>query len=221
MRCPPNRERSPEELLDEAHKGVSNGKATKSTTKLRLVNGEGARPPIPIVWGISATVDRFRTAMAEAEGRSTLPDVDVDTQAVQESGLLKDTVVLDIPDEAGRTYHDDALGSLRNIAAPAPKDGCREKKNYTPASVNAGATFRRSRSQPSKASASQAGYCCAGPVISSWQATTRNSKKSLSQWASPALSGLLILGRWALAKQKKCSLQVSQSKRTTHLHSAW
>ena len=53
------------------------------------------------VW-ISATVERFRSAMADAEGRGTLPDVEVDTLAVQESGLLKDTVVLDIPDEAGQ-----------------------------------------------------------------------------------------------------------------------
>lgn len=93
-------------VLDEAHRGMgSTGKAARdarSTIVKRLINGDGAVPPVPIVWGISATVDRFRTAMAEAEGRSTLPDVDVDTQAVQESGLLKDTVVLDIPDEAGQ-----------------------------------------------------------------------------------------------------------------------
>lgn len=93
-------------VLDEAHRGMgSTGKAARdarSTIVKRLINGDGTVPPVPIVWGISATVDRFRTAMAEAEGRSTLPDVDVDTQAVQESGLLKDTVVLDIPDEAGQ-----------------------------------------------------------------------------------------------------------------------
>lgn len=93
-------------VLDEAHRGMgSTGKAARdarSTIVKRLINGDGTVPPVPIVWGISATVDRFRTAMAEAEGRSTLPDVDVDTEAVQESGLLKDTVVLDIPDEAGQ-----------------------------------------------------------------------------------------------------------------------
>ncbi len=93
-------------VLDEAHRGMgSTGKAARdarSTIVKRLINGDGTVPPVPIVWGISATVERFRTAMADAEGRSTLPDVDVDTQAVQESGLLKDTVVLDIPDEAGQ-----------------------------------------------------------------------------------------------------------------------
>lgn len=93
-------------VLDEAHRGMgSTGKAARdarSTIVKRLINGDGTVPPVPIVWGISATVERFKTAMADAEGRSTLPDVEVDTQAVQESGLLKDTVVLDIPDEAGQ-----------------------------------------------------------------------------------------------------------------------
>ena len=93
-------------VLDEAHRGMgSSGRAARdarSTIVKRLINGDGTVPPIPIVWGISATVDRFRAAMADADGRSTLPDVEVDTLAVQESGLLKDTVVLDIPDEAGQ-----------------------------------------------------------------------------------------------------------------------
>jgi type III restriction enzyme len=34
------------------------------------------------------------------QGRSTLPHVTVDPSRVQDSGLLKDTIVLDIPDEA-------------------------------------------------------------------------------------------------------------------------
>lgn len=93
-------------VLDEAHRGMgSTGKTARdarSTIVKRLINGDGTVPPVPVVWGISATVDRFKAAMAEAEGRSTLPVVEVDTLAVQESGLLKDTVVLDIPDEVGQ-----------------------------------------------------------------------------------------------------------------------
>ena len=93
-------------VLDEAHRGMgAGGKAARearSTIVKRLINGDGTVPPIPIVWGISATVERFKAAMADAEGRSTLPDVEVDTLRVQESGLLKDTVILDIPDEAGQ-----------------------------------------------------------------------------------------------------------------------
>lgn len=92
-------------VLDEAHRGMgSSGPAARdarSTIVKRLINGDGTVPAMPIVWGISATVERFKTAMQVAEGRSTLPDVEVDTELVQESGLLKDTVVLDIPDEVG------------------------------------------------------------------------------------------------------------------------
>lgn len=93
-------------VLDEAHRGM--GKVTarsqenKTTIVRRLINGSGSVPPIPVVWGISATVERFNDAIAQAERRSTLPNVVVDSQKVQESGLLKDTIVLDIPDESGK-----------------------------------------------------------------------------------------------------------------------
>lgn len=90
-------------VLDEAHRGMGgNGTSRdKATIVKRLINGKGSVPPIPIVWGISATVDRFNKAMAGAEGRSTLPNVLVDPEKVQDSGLLKDTIVLDVPDEEG------------------------------------------------------------------------------------------------------------------------
>jgi type III restriction enzyme len=93
-------------VLDEAHRGMGSTSAAarnaRSTIVKRLINGDGTVPAVPIVWGISATVERFNAAMTVAEGRSTLPDVDVDPLRIQESGLLKDTVVLDIPDESGQ-----------------------------------------------------------------------------------------------------------------------
>jgi type III restriction enzyme len=92
-------------VLDEAHRGF-NTRATsdKQTIVRRLVNGTRVRPPIPIVWGISATIAHFESAMQEAEAtknRRGLPSVVVDPVRVQESGLVKDTLLLDIPDEAG------------------------------------------------------------------------------------------------------------------------
>lgn len=93
-------------VLDEAHRGMGNStKAAqddKSTIVKRLINGTGSVPAIPIVWGISATVEKFNAAMAGAEGRSTLPHVVVDSAKVQESGLLKDTIILDTPDDVGQ-----------------------------------------------------------------------------------------------------------------------
>jgi type III restriction enzyme len=93
-------------VLDEAHRGMGvSSRATldeRSTIVKRLINGNGLVSPLPIVWGISATIERFRAAMQAAEGRSLLPNVVVSTARVQESGLLKDIVALDVPDEAGR-----------------------------------------------------------------------------------------------------------------------
>lgn len=92
-------------VLDEAHRGMRDGGNTgergKPTIVKQLINGTGSVPGIPIVWGISATVKRFNDAMAGMTGRSTLPNVEVDSKKVQDSGLIKDTIKLDVPDEAG------------------------------------------------------------------------------------------------------------------------
>ncbi|MBV6390492.1 DEAD/DEAH box helicase family protein [Nitrosomonas europaea] len=93
-------------VLDEAHRGMGTpttaAQNEKSTLVKRLINGEKGVPGIPVVLGISATVERFNRAMEGAKGRITLPNVEVDATRVQDSGLLKDTIALDIPDEAGQ-----------------------------------------------------------------------------------------------------------------------
>lgn len=93
-------------VLDEAHRGMKadGGVAAASgrqTIVKQLINGSGSTPAIPIVWGISATVDRFNKALKDMEGRTTLPHVQVDAGLVQASGLLKDTITMDVPDEVG------------------------------------------------------------------------------------------------------------------------
>lgn len=92
-------------VLDEAHRGMKqNGRSKgdgKPTIVKQLINGKGGVPGIPVVWGISATVERFNEAIKDMEGRATLPNVVVDSKKVQESGLLKDTINLDVPDETG------------------------------------------------------------------------------------------------------------------------
>ena len=93
-------------ILDEAHRGMkqpSRGdRAEKATIVQRLVNGAHGVPSVPIVWGISATVERFNDAMAKAQNRTSYPPVVVDPARVQESGLLKDDIRLDFPVETGR-----------------------------------------------------------------------------------------------------------------------
>lgn len=92
-------------VLDEAHRGMGNlstaNKNAKSTIVQRLINGVNGIPGIPVVWGISATVERFNEAMTVAVKRISLPNVLVDSAKVQESGLIKDIILLDIPDEVG------------------------------------------------------------------------------------------------------------------------
>ncbi|MBH1981707.1 MAG: DEAD/DEAH box helicase family protein [Burkholderiales bacterium] len=89
-------------VLDEAHRGMSNTMSKeKGTIVQRLINGSGGVPGIPAVWGISATVERFNKAIEFAGKHIKLPNVVVDAAKVQESGLIKDTILLDIPDEVG------------------------------------------------------------------------------------------------------------------------
>jgi len=92
-------------VIDEAHRGFnSTSTRDKATLVSKLVNGHAGYPAVPIVWGISATIERFKEAMEKAhavDSRRALPPVTVDGFRVQESGLIKDTVVLEIPAEAG------------------------------------------------------------------------------------------------------------------------
>ncbi len=93
-------------ILDEAHRGMKQRSASdrveRSTIVTRLINGANGDPPVPIVWGISATVDRFNQAMAKAEGRTSYPPIVVDSRRVQESGLLKDDIRLGFPATSGQ-----------------------------------------------------------------------------------------------------------------------
>ena len=98
-------------VLDEAHRGMSTGNSEKERTTIvqRLINGQNGVPPIPIVWGISATVERFTNAMKNVTNRTAQPAVLVDSEKVQESGLLKDDIVLGIPEAGGSGTYDFTL----------------------------------------------------------------------------------------------------------------
>lgn len=89
-------------VLDEAHRGMSpRAPQEKGSIVQRLINGAASVPAIPVVWGISATVERFNKAIESADKHIRLPNVVVDSQLVQESGLIKDTILLDTPDNVG------------------------------------------------------------------------------------------------------------------------
>src|ERR1035437_3081781 len=88
-------------ILDEAHRGMKRS-ADRRTIVSRLIQGEpGSNPAIPIVWGISATIERFTAAMGEVRDRTGYPNVSVDIERVRASGLIKDEIGLAQPDEKG------------------------------------------------------------------------------------------------------------------------
>jgi hypothetical protein len=88
-------------VLDEAHRGMKRA-ADRKTIVSRLIHGElGSNPAIPIVWGISATIERFTTAMGEVTDRTGYPNVAVEIERVRASGLIKDEIGLDQPAEKG------------------------------------------------------------------------------------------------------------------------
>jgi len=87
---------------NQSARAEQNDRTEKATIVQRLINGANGVPPVPIVWGISATVQRFNEAMERAEGRTTYPHVVVDPARIQESGLLKDNIRLDFPTEVGQ-----------------------------------------------------------------------------------------------------------------------
>lgn len=94
-------------VIDGAHRGFNTkthrDKATL-VSKLVIVNGHSGYPKIPIEWGISTTIERFKEAMHAADAekdRRALPPITVDGFRVQEPGLIKDTVILEIRAEAG------------------------------------------------------------------------------------------------------------------------
>lgn len=92
-------------MLDEAHRGLGVQKTKdvneRQTIYSQLIDGREGERPMPVVIGISATIDRFDFAMQGRRERTSLQSVVVDSRDVQESGLLKDTIKLLIPNESG------------------------------------------------------------------------------------------------------------------------
>jgi type III restriction enzyme len=88
-------------VLDEAHEGMKEQASGDRTIVQKIINGNGANPAMPVVWGISATVARFDKAMTKADAFTKRQNVQIPPKDVQDSGLLKNTLTLDIPDEPG------------------------------------------------------------------------------------------------------------------------
>ena len=105
-------------ILDEAHRGMKRSSDRKTIVQ-RLIHGEkSSNPAAPVVWGISATIDRFTKAMGETKNRTVYAHVLVDIDEVRASGLVKDEIGLDQPDEKGTfstTLLRDAVKATRDF----------------------------------------------------------------------------------------------------------
>jgi type III restriction enzyme len=88
-------------VLDEAHRGVKPAADRKTIVQRIIAGAPGSHPAVPMVWGISATIARFTTAMGGIADRTNYPHVEVDVDRVRASGLIKDEIGLDEPDEKG------------------------------------------------------------------------------------------------------------------------
>lgn len=89
-------------VIDEAHRGTGAADRMRPTIVKRIISDPDRQlPPTPIVWGISATPERFQAAMAVAsEPSRTQREVKVAPEEVRASGLLKDTLDVRHPRES-------------------------------------------------------------------------------------------------------------------------
>ncbi len=86
-------------VIDEAHRGMQEGKqrAEANTIIQKFIKDSDEIPEIPIIFAISATIERFDQVVART-GRVKRP-VEIDVEDVRASGLLKDAIDLYHPDE--------------------------------------------------------------------------------------------------------------------------
>lgn len=89
-------------IIDEAHRGMNKNKTQASearTIAQKFLLGEpGVLQPVPLVLGVSATPDRFTDLLAK-HGERDVKSVIVDVAKVRESGLLKDQLLVRIPED--------------------------------------------------------------------------------------------------------------------------
>ena len=88
-------------IIDEAHRGMRGAEAGRATTimqKFILGSEKDGLPPVPVVIGMSATIERFNQLVKNST--ATNRPVRVTPEEVRSSGLLKDRVIIYYPKES-------------------------------------------------------------------------------------------------------------------------
>ena len=92
-------------IIDEAHRGAKpNEIGTQMSIMQKFILGSDAdnMPSMPLVIGMSATLERFNE-LAKSANSTQLPKVEVTPDEVRESGLLKDEIKIHHP-ETGEAF---------------------------------------------------------------------------------------------------------------------
>jgi type III restriction enzyme len=86
-------------VIDEAHRGMQEGREREEANTIiqKFILGSEEIPEVPIIFAISATIERFDQVVARTK-RVKRP-VEVPIDEVRESGLLKDAIDLFHPDK--------------------------------------------------------------------------------------------------------------------------
>lgn len=88
-------------IIDEAHRGMKGNEAGRATTIMQrfiLGSEKDSMPAVPVVIGMSATIERFNQLVKNST--ATNRPVRVSPEEVRSSGLLKDRVIIYYPKEA-------------------------------------------------------------------------------------------------------------------------
>lgn len=94
-------------IIDEAHRGAQKAselvKATTIMQKFLLGSADDQLPPMPVVIGMTATVERFNNLAKNVQKitQSTIQSVVTTPDEVRMSGLLKDRIVITYPETKG------------------------------------------------------------------------------------------------------------------------
>ena len=123
--------RKPEKLyfiIDEAHRGMKGREAGRATSIMqKFIKGSSSDnlSPVPVIIGMSATAERFNALIGSTD--STLHKVKVEPSDVKDSGLLKDRIIINYPQNPSRN---DAMSVLQ-AACDEWREKCRHWESYT------------------------------------------------------------------------------------------
>lgn len=108
-------------LIDEAHHGFGSGKYKPTsenenkTIYEKIVDGQkGLNPAMPVVVGISATIERWNKNMNSREERMKMPPVKISDKEVRKAGIIKDLIELRSPDSSNMKG-DDLLSACHRL----------------------------------------------------------------------------------------------------------